>query len=576
MFGITWPRFQGLYLACIQGRVLTLCLISAIVLVSMWLRAGYPAFGVWAPHDDALFVNLARKLNHLKWLGSYDQLTLAKGAFFPIFLSVVDVTGLPLKLTEHFLYLLSALLLAWAAKRTSGSNMIFFVVFGVLALSPLPWMFEGGSRVTREPLYQILTLLVLALATMLLLEGDNRKSIGMALGVIASCFWLTREEGVWLLPALGVLALPLVLRMAKSFVAGEMTQLASHVRILAVPLVGFLAVVLLVNSMNWAKYGVFRNNDLRAGPFAEAYGALARIQANHWQRYVVFPTDARQLAYSVSPAARELAPYLDGPQGEQWTKSSHGYPDPWGCVGRPETCSTEILSGWFVWALRGAVASAGHYRSATEVDAYYVRLAREINQACDQVRIPCAARRDSLAPAWRDHYFGDTLSASRLVLQTLISLNKGHVGVPSSVMTDKQEREFVMTINQNLSGKQGSGWIFNELRNSLTRNIAQIYATFSLPLFYCAVGVHIVLLLIPARVKSSLLPSSAMVFLTALLAAIASRVVLLGFLEATSIPSNNLLYLLPVAPLYLAYLVMSLSLGFLLASSLVRYRSGAA
>ena len=37
-----------------------------------------------------------------------------------------------------------------------------------------------------------------------------------------------------------------------------------------------------------------------------------------------------------------------------------------------------------------------------------------------------------------------------------------------------------------------------------------------------------------------------------LAAALGTRVVLLGFLEATSIPSNNMLYLSPVAPIALA------------------------
>ena len=39
----------------------------------------------------------------------------------------------------------------------------------------------------------------------------------------------------------------------------------------------------------------------------------------------------------------------------------------------------------------------------------------------------------------------------------------------------------------------------------------------------------------------------------ALVAALSARVVLLGFLEATSIPSNNALYLSPVVPLALAF-----------------------
>ena len=48
------------------------------------------------------------------------------------------------------------------------------------------------------------------------------------------------------------------------------------------------------------------------------------------------------------------------------------------------------------------------------------------------------------------------------------------------------------------------------------------------------------------------------VITSALIAAILSRVVLLGFLEATSIPSNNMLYLSSVAPMTLALIPTAL------------------
>ena len=43
-----------------------------------------------------------------------------------------------------------------------------------------------------------------------------------------------------------------------------------------------------------------------------------------------------------------------------------------------------------------------------------------------------------------------------------------------------------------------------------------------------------------------------LVIVSALIAAVGSRVILLGFLDATSIPSNNMLYLVPVVPMALA------------------------
>lgn len=49
--------------------------------------------------------------------------------------------------------------------------------------------------------------------------------------------------------------------------------------------------------------------------------------------------------------------------------------------------------------------------------------------------------------------------------------------------------------------------------------------------------------------------------LTALFVAMLSRVGLLGFLEATSLPSNNMLYLLPAVPVSLFFVATGLSPG---------------
>ena len=51
-----------------------------------------------AIHDDALFVRLATHVAAGDWLGPYDQLTLAKGAGYPVFIALAWLAGIPLKL----------------------------------------------------------------------------------------------------------------------------------------------------------------------------------------------------------------------------------------------------------------------------------------------------------------------------------------------------------------------------------------------------------------------------------------------------------------------------------------------
>src|SRR5260221_10233253 len=71
-----------------------------------------------------------------------------------------------------------------------------------------------GGRVVREGLYTSLSLLVLALAirafvtprAALLREDLGRKRLALiGLGLAGALYWLTREEGAWLVPSLATL-----------------------------------------------------------------------------------------------------------------------------------------------------------------------------------------------------------------------------------------------------------------------------------------------------------------------------------------------------------------------------------
>lgn len=535
--------------------------------LSIWLRAGYLPLGVWGGHDDALFLRLARNLSQGQWLGPYDQLTLAKGAFFPVFLLLGKASGLPLKLVEHLLYVLTAMLAATTVLRLTGMRWLAATVGLVLLLSPVPWMFEGGSRVTREPVYQVMALALLLVSARYFVLGDAKPSLGWTLGLLGGCYWLTREEGAWLLPSLVILLLPCVLRVGRSLLGKSWATLAGDLRLMAFPLTGFLALVMSVNTINQFSYGVFRNNDFRTGPFAEAYASLVRVRHDEFKRFVTFPKEARARTYAVSPLARELAPYLEGRQGSEWAKASQHYPAPWGCSENPRSCNDEILSAWFVWALRDAVAAAGHYRSANEADAYYRRLAAEIDVACDSGAIPCDPKSLGLMPKWRNHYLSDGLAASMNVLGTLTRLNGGHVGVPPSVLSAEQARIFRYAVNSPISGDAGSGTLgtgpLHDARISLTEAIGRLYALASQPLFALALAGYVLLLCVVGThgALPPEMPRLALV-LSALLAAVLARVALLGFLEATAIPSNNLLYLLPVVPIYLLFVVLGCGAAF--------------
>ncbi len=412
----------------------------AVALFSLWLRAGFPVVAIGpSTLDDALFVRLAQSLLAGDWLGRYDNATLAKGMFYPLFIAVSFLLNIPLKVAEHGFYLAVSAWLAMFIARRAKSNLLGLATFLLLALNPVLWA-AFMARVVREGIYVTLTLLLVGLCAATLFRSKEeplrrRLLLSAATGLVAGCFWLTREEGPWIIPSIATcLAVALLARPrgapGAARIRAARDRALSGLVLLLPAVVAFMVTLGFVKAMNWRHYGVFDANEFHASSFQRGYGALARIRHEHWQRFVVFPADARRKAYAQSGAARELEPFLDGPSGAQWKAI--------GCEQTQTTPCPEILSGWFMWALRDAVAQAGHYRSAKAAAAFYERLAEEIDSACRAGRIDCLPARSTLAPPFRSEYLRDMWAPGRQLASYVFRMGEGAVGsVPSSGSNDQ-------------------------------------------------------------------------------------------------------------------------------------------
>jgi hypothetical protein len=422
-----------------------LLLIAAI---SIWLRKGMLVHVPYnATFDDLLFIRTARYLRAGDWLGPYNNLTLTKGMFYPFFICIASFAAIPLKMAEQAAYLAASGLTAEIVRRRSGKHHLAVVLFGLLAFNPVLWNVEL-ARVIREGVYVSLSLAVVALTVVIAFrtrEGDRSRRIfqGVALGLIGEAFWLTREEGIWLLPALAVVTAIALLGLLRpdgipTSDRGVFPHRSSHVAAIALPFVVAFAVFLatnnLVKGLNYRHYGVFETSEFRAKSFLHAYGALARIQHNEWQRYMLFPKDARQRAYSVSQAARELAPFLDGQMGESWRHDDCKRVDIVPC--------SDVPSGWFIWELRNAVSLAGQYGSAVEAMRFYDRLANEIDAACARGNIDCLPPRATLSPPFRREYLGGALGSVKATARAMFTLGDGQVGTAVSDGSRRGVKDF--------------------------------------------------------------------------------------------------------------------------------------
>lgn len=407
-----------------------------IAALSIWIRTGFPLYA-WPEmrFDDDLFIRLARSLETGHWLGLYDNLTLAKGMFYPLFIVIAFWTSVPLKIAEQVVYLLASLLTAGMARRQTRDNRLSLILFALLAFNPVAWNFHF-ARVLRQCLYMSLSLALFTLVVIVAFPTPDESNHGLrrvvrqgtGLGLLTAAYWLTREEGAWLLPALAVVLAVALAGMAlpnwrqadeEETSARPPVRLKRIAQTLALAVAVFTAADGLVAGINYHHYGIFETNEFRSKSFLRAYGALSRIQHDHWHRFITFPKDARQRAYAVSPAARELASSYEGETGKRWIQTSCS-------IVKIAPCE-EVEAGWAVWEFRDAVANAGHYRSGQEAMSYYDTLADQINSACDRGTIQCLPARATILPPFRREYLVESFWASKKIARVLFRMVEGPV-----------------------------------------------------------------------------------------------------------------------------------------------------
>jgi hypothetical protein len=360
----------------------------------LWLAQALPVHAVGgAIHDDALFLRLAEHILHGRWLGPYDQLTLAKGPAFSVWVALVFQTGLPLFLAQQLAYAGACGLLVFALRPWLAGGAAAFGSYAILLLNPMS--FDGNSlaRVLRQPLYATLGLVVFAALTALFhrrADPLRRQTGWAALGGLAfGCFWLTREESVWLVPGVLLLLATLWHSPTGTWITRTRRALPAcgiFAAAFALPLLG-------ISTLNQRHYGWFGTVEFRAPEFKAAYAALTRIQAGPGLPQVAVTRQMREAAYAASPAFAELRPHFEGPVGDHWSEKEK-FP----------AAERQIYGGWFMWALRDSVAAAGHAKSARAALAYYQRVADELNAAIATGRLAATAGGGGFLPRWQQGY----------------------------------------------------------------------------------------------------------------------------------------------------------------------------
>ncbi len=414
----------------------------ALTAAKLWLTNGQTIYAIGAAiHDDKLFALQAAHILNGNWLGPYNQFTLAKGPFFPLFLAGVFWIGLPLILVQQLVYAAASVAVTRALApwfRTAGAQ---FGLYVLLLLNPMSWDAGNLGRLMRQNIYTPLALLIVAGLVQLFhrrRESWRRQAGPAALaGTALGCFWLTREESVWLLPAIGLLLFGIVAALGRETLLRWRPLAASFGLFLGAALLP----ILIVCTLNYRHYGWFGTVEFRAAEFKDAYGALTRLKVGpDLPHQVPVTRQMREVAYELSPAFAQLQPYLEGPIGFHWVEK-HLFPAE----------ERQIRGGWFVWAIRDAMMAAGLSPDAATAMHNYRLIADEINAACDGGRVPARPRRSGFVPLLSRNEVGPLLQGA-VEYSSYFLFFKGFTAVAPDSQGDYAElKPFRDIVNMRLS-----------------------------------------------------------------------------------------------------------------------------
>jgi hypothetical protein len=367
-----------------------------------------------ARHDDGLFMRLGASLASGNWLGDFNQFTLMKGPGYPAFLAITNFSGLSVAATHGLFQFAAISMVAWAVYALTSSRATAVVMLTILAFYPIGFMPEL-LRVMRDQIYWAQTISVLLLFAVVFLApprtGCAAAIVAGLAGSILGWAWLTREEGVWYLPGLGLLfAGAIVIHRS------ERGALLALVRNLGVAAAAFLLIYGGFLVGNRLVYGSFVGVDFKEHNFESTLELLADVDVGPRLAYVPVTNAARAEIAKVSPAFAPLSKALapGQPIFVGWNSV--------GCVVYPGTCG-DIAGGWFMWALRDAAAKNGFYQSPAIASESFGRIASEIAAACSTGRLNCRHRWLSYLPPLTVEQWTVLPSAMLSVLDRIIFLH---------------------------------------------------------------------------------------------------------------------------------------------------------
>ena len=298
-----------------KKEVLLLALFLGMGLLKQFLVCNLPLMAVpKGIHDDWIMVHLADTLRSGQWLGEYNDLTLTKGMFFPLYLAVCNFLHLSYLNATALFYTAGCLIFVYGIRPLLKKDWSCVILYLVLLWNPVSYSVQTFQRVYRNSISHAQVLLIFGgfLGLYLRRKEPVRKSLfwiaAAAAGTVS--FFYTREDAIWVAPFLAVF---LLVYLGNIFISWRENRQKEHVFRGLLVLLPFLLLWVtgeLIASRNEKYYGIRTVNELQDSGFSEMYRSMMAVKPEEEIPGVTITSEKIARMCAVCPTLKELEPYF--------------------------------------------------------------------------------------------------------------------------------------------------------------------------------------------------------------------------------------------------------------------------
>ncbi len=504
-----------------------------------------------APLDDDFMFRCAVSIVNGDWFGEYNFLTLSKHNFFSIWLSFLHILNIPYLVGNTLLYILACLVSVFSLSPVLKNHLSKLVLYLALLYNPAMWA-NYATRVYRDSIFPSLCLIFFAciIGYGLRYKKPLKEKLiyFIGFGISFALIYLTREDGIWVIPFFIV---AFIILMFLHFKEDKKSLIKNSIMYLSPFLISAL-IISLYAYQNYSHYDRFIVSDFTSSEFEKAYGALISIENEdeEWQKLIPVSDETRFLIYDEVSSFNTLKSIIETPEFKNgyYHYDLEGFP-----------------AGAFYWVVRDAAQEAGYYENALSSKDFYNTLYNEIVLAVNEGRLSAISPlHESLTPPIKMDYVLPVITEAINGMKTVIFFEQCDPTADMAVGTIEEIQEVENFIHQkgvtSLLPYTTTAYLnfFQQITFTLMKIINFVYKIIIPIMLILSIFYQIKKLLLDVKNKEFNLDSLLNIILLGVLLMAILRSFMIAYVEVASFNIGTyIMYLSSIHPLIILYATVS-------------------